>query len=362
MNDEVGLHTRRARTFAPVQRRSRVVTSLMLIGALSTWAAPRVAMAQAEAPLRVRFAPKSACNDGKAFDEQLRARGLRVASSNDAAAADITVDVHAIAAGFEANMTLRTAAPRSGAQGPDIGDASRATRTIIVPTCDEVWSTFALTLALAFAELPERSRVLAEGPPISEPRSLTAKKTDGHPEIARTKTAFAVGDTVRILSGVAPSPSVAFGIFAEVEANREGGLFSPAARVGVFTTEPASVSNPFSIQDSDRFTLQSTEIEICPFRFSRVVVVRPCVRGEFGRLRTDSATSYGRSSGDYVWSTVELSLSARWEPVRPLFLQADGAAGPALLRPTIVSSANTHLHEVPLVVGHVGISAGVHFP
>jgi len=318
--------------------------------------------------LRVQFAPKSGCADGGALDVELRTRGLRVAGANDAAGADVTIDVHAIPAGYEATMTL---------SGPAGDPSEAAVRTIIVPTCDEVWSTFALTLALAFAELPTPPAARVKEPPGSEPKGVSpsGRKTN-FPARATGPRAlrFAIGNTARISWGIGPAPSVTVGIFAELEADRGGRPFSPAVRLGAFVTEPSSALVPgptgTGVQEFARFTLQSAEIEFCPFRFAAAIVLRPCARGEIGRLR-GATTNYTFPNGstlsspeekDEVWSTLELSLSARWEPVRPWFVQIDGAVGPALSRPEFVSKAGVRVHEVPVFAGQVGISAGAHFP
>src|SRR5882757_6072532 len=82
----------------------------------------------ADAPLRVHFAPNSACADENAFAEQLRARALKIASSDDTPGYDVTLDVRWTGAGYEAKMALveaRGAAGRAPEQ-PEAAEASAA--------------------------------------------------------------------------------------------------------------------------------------------------------------------------------------------------------------------------------------------
>ncbi|WP_394845287.1 hypothetical protein LZC95_50695 [Pendulispora brunnea] len=294
-----------------------------------------------EVPLHVQFAPDSACIDDDALARELRGRGLRVADPGESAAADVKVQARPTGPGYEATMVLMTP-----------GDAP-AVRVIAAASCEEVWSSFALALALALAQLPDAPVDRAPPPPAPEPPPPP-------PAPPEKKLLFDVAALTRVNLGVTPDPAISIGLAADVEFRRDKGIFASRARLGILAL-PASASS------QGKYALQSVELGFCPLRVNlpevvhSPVVVRPCGSLEMGRLQGAAEGQAAGELGASFWFALKTSLSARWVPTRPLFIEVEAGLGLPVSRPAF-SYGGAVIFEVPWIIGHTGIVAGVLFP
>jgi len=296
----------------------------------------------ADVPLHVQFAPDSACLDDDALARELRGRGLRVADPGESARADVKVQARATGPGYEATMVLMTP-----------GDAP-AVRVIAAASCDEVWSSFALALALALSQLPDAPMDRAAPPPAPEPPPPLPSP------VPEKKLLFDVGALTRVNWGVTPDAAVSLGLAADVEFHRDRGMYASRARFGVLIV-------PASATSQGKYALQAVELGFCPLRFSSPevlhapVVVRPCGSLEMGRLQGAAEGQESGELGSSLWMAVKAGVSARWTPKSPLFIEVEAALGLPLAHPAF-SYRGAVIFEVPLIIGHAGIFAGLLFP
>ncbi|WP_394834700.1 hypothetical protein LVJ94_50220 [Pendulispora rubella] len=294
-----------------------------------------------EVPLHVQFAPDSACLDDDALARELRARGLRPAEPGETSRADVKVQARPTGPGYEATMVLMTP-----------GDAP-AVRVLAAASCEEVWSSFALTLALALAQLPDAP--VEVKPPAPEPPPPPAPVPA--PE---KKLLFDVGALTRVNFGVTPNAAISIGLAGDVEFRRDKGMHAYRARFGIFTV-PASMSS------KGKYALQAVELGFCPLRFASPevvhspVVLRPCGTLEVGRLQGAAEGQASGELGSSLWMVLKAGASARWMPTRPLFIEVEAALGLPIARPAFSYGGNV-IFETPWIIGHAGIFAGLLFP
>ncbi|WP_394823827.1 hypothetical protein [Pendulispora albinea] len=325
-----------------------LLTLLGMLGVL-TFSSP----VRAASPVRVHFAPNSVCNDEAAFSEHLRARDLEAVQAPDAPAYEVEIDVRSTGLELEGRLALTT------------GEEAPATRTVAAATCDEMWSTFALTLGLALAQLPDAPPPSPPAPPLLLPAPAPASPSPlasaaRVPVRPSWKVIFGFGASSRVQWGVGPDFAPALGGFGQIEVAREGTMVAPRVRLGAYSALPASEQAREGVRAE--YGLQWGELEVCPFRLFASVsaALRTCARMQVGRMQVEIANAWRGRSMDALWAAAELALSAEVRPVRFLFLELQGGVGPALARPSF--SEDGASFSVPEIVGQVGISAGVHFP
>jgi hypothetical protein len=304
------------------------------------------------APLRVRFATDSACADDAALTTQMHARGLVRAETAEVAAHEVEIDVRATEAGFEARMAVH--AP---------GEPT-ASRLVTAATCDDVLRAFAFALAIALEQLPEPPPPRESPAPPPPPAPLSPPPPSAPPPAPppapspSTTVRVGLGASLGLATGMALTPALTVGGFAELEAARKDRLFSPLIRVGGFVMSPSTfVTSGIPL----RFGNQSARVDGCPVRFFSAIAVRPCVRFELGRTQTKSFGVPDARLESALWATAELMLSVRWAPTGPFFAEINVTSGPALSRPAYLFRG-TQLFTVPPLVGEGAILAGLHFP
>jgi hypothetical protein len=144
------------------------------------------------------------------------------------------------------------------------------------------------------------------------------------------------------------------GVFGEVALERRG-VLSPRARLGALAMLPATRDESGLVA---RYGLQAGRLDVCPVLLG---ALSPCLRAEVGRIQGKTFGTQGARLDSGVWAATQLVVSARWSPVRSLFFELEGGAGPALVRPSFLFGT-TEIYSVPPVVAAGGLDVGVHFP
>lgn len=264
---------------------------------------------------------------------------------------------------------------RGGAGEPFVGiletsdpSGARSRRMLADASCEEVvWS---LVFVAALAVSPE-ARALpptraadpspvavpaapapAVTPPPSPSPSTPSADRDAR-ESPRGGAANAQPDSLSIELGpqlrLGPLPALSYGLEARVS-------YGIAALAAGFVTSPeenASVGRA-------RFLLVTARPQLCPLRSGHRLRVEGCAGLDVGILNASSEGLQGARSVPALWLAGEVSARAALDVAGPLFVALDLRGGVPFHRPSYITNPpEITVYEVPIVVGALGIFAGL---
>lgn len=329
--------------------------------------APSAARGAERIPARVQVDAPEGCASRASFSAALARRTDRLEVSE---AGGASIDVTIRRTDGQATGELRIAR----------GGPPSAPRRVSAASCEEVAEGLALVAALAFdpaakidvapvaAPAPEPAAepaadpvaapaeaAVAPGPVAAMAPAARERPTRSQPQAARTRVALAATG-----AAVALGAGATFGWGGFVGLERERGLWSPAARVGV---QRAEASQAASAVGADlAWTL--ARASFCPVRFALApgVSARPCAGLDAGVLSASARGVDRARDRSRPWIAPSAAVRLAWAPSDALFLEASGVLAAPLVRDEVVVDPAVSLYRAPVVAPAGEIAAGVHFP
>ncbi len=136
---------------------------------------------------------------------------------------------------------------------------------------------------------------------------------------------------------------------------------SPAFLMGLARTSSVTLdANPGEVT----LTWTVGRAEVCPVRWPPLgaLALRPCLAGDFGVLSADAAGVPNGQSHVRPWATLGASALAEWEPLAPLFVEAEASLAAPLERDRFFIAHSPLVYRAPALVPAGTLALGVRFP
>ena len=317
--------------------------------------------ARASGPVRLRFATASTCGSAAELATRLASRGVALSETG------IPLEVVAIRGADGAESTFELT-----------GKEGRAARTLAAESCDAVLDAVAFAVEVALAnDLPPTLPTPPSTPPSpstpSTPPSPPARTPPparapplaplpaDFPSLARGgQWAIAVSGGVGLVAGTSPSVAPRLTFHAEIE-RIMGPVLAPSLRLGAAFALPTT-----ALRDGVQvaFATQSGFLSFCPVRFvdaGEQLTLRPCVRGEAGRLEAKADAVRGAKLTQNSLVAVGAEVRGRARIGGPLFVEAVIDAVVPLRRSAFFVGDASAYELAPVRFG-VTLGVGLRFP
>jgi hypothetical protein len=336
---------------------------------------------QAEA-VRFTYGAPQACPDAEAFVKEVHARTTRfqiVRFGDGLRSFDVVIAQSGN--GFRGSVRVL-----------EEGGAA-SLRTVDGTDCEDVARSLALVTALsidpkALSSAADASPQIVPAPPGPAPVPSVDPPTPQQPLSSPPSTPAVVTDSARRPTDEKPAPppspesshgwrmDVAAGAYAlgvGAPSAIIGGAvlvgltlggeraLSPAFRIGIARASSGSLD-----ADPGQGTLAWTvgRAEVCPVRWPArgALDFRPCLAGDFGLV---SATATGVSypqAHTRPWETLGALALAEWEPLAPLFVEAELSLATPLERDRFFVAPSSLVYQASVFVPAGTLAMGVRFP
>ena len=158
------------------------------------------------------------------------------------------------------------------------------------------------------------------------------------------------------------APTATLGVAALVGLTLGGeGTLSPAFRIGLARTS----SGALDAQPGDATLVWTVgRAEVCPVRWpSRgALELRPCLAGDFGVVSASTTGVPNAQPHTPFWGVLGALALAEWEPVAPLFVEAELFLATPLERDRFFVAPSPTVYQAPVLVPAGTLAVGVRFP
>jgi hypothetical protein len=344
-----------------------------------------VFMADQAEPVRFTYVAPQACPDAEAFVKEVHARTTRfkVVRFGDGLRS------------FEVVIAQSGNNFRGSVRVLDGGGAS-SLRTVDGTDCEDVGRTLALVTALSIdpkalsapadtspptVPAPPTPAPVASvapvappsppDPPTSQPSTPSVATESSRPPTeekpapppsAQSSHAWRmdVGGGAYVQGVGAPSAVIGGAVLVGLTLGGER-VWSPAFRIGVARASSGSLdANP----GEATFAWTVGRAEICPLRWPArgALDFRPCLAGDFGVVSASATGVSNPQPHTRPWETLGVLALAEWEPLAPLFVEAELSLTTPLERDQFFVAPTPVVYQAPGLVPAGTLAVGVRFP